>query len=144
MNATLLAVCLWVLLAAVGCRLLQGPSSEVLFVIPDGFRGLVILDSYDAEGSDATPVDNVITLRINRDGHVSVKGALPTVEWHRLAARYANGERIPIPSPSVGVADEEIAFRSVGLFENRQDWFIVGTNEEFKSALEKKHGFKYP
>lgn len=144
MNATLFAVCLWLLPVAAGCTLLQDRSPEVLFVIPDGYRGLVILDSYDAEGADATPVNNVITLLVNEDGHVSVKGALPTVEWHRLSARYAGGGQIPVPTPSASVSDDDIALRTVGLYENKQDWFVVGTSEDLKIAQEKKRGFKWP
>jgi hypothetical protein len=126
-----------------GCMFLQRPSPEVVFVIPNGYRGVVILSAEDPEGVDAAPVDNVITLRVGEDGKVSVRGKLPTLEWHQPEARYENGMPLPMSKMSEKIADDVVAFRPMGLKGDKEDWYLVGTYEDLGKAFEKKDGFKF-
>ncbi len=126
------------------CMWPHTPGPELVLVLPDGYRGLVILSSEDPGGEDAAPVDNVVTLHVSSEGRASVKGKLPTLEWHRVAARHKDGSPVPVSrDDGGGVADDAVALRPVGLDEGGQDWYVVGTFEDLKKAAEKKRGFKF-
>jgi hypothetical protein len=126
-----------------GCTFPHSPGPELVFIIPKGYRGIVILSAEDPGGVDATPVNNLITLRVGGDGKVSVRGELPTLEWHRPSAVYEDGTPLPMPKMSEKLADDVVAFRPMGLKGDKEDWYLVGTYEDLDKAFEKKDGFKF-
>ena len=116
-------------------------ASEIVLVFPDGFRGVAIIRASRPDGVPIESKNGVITLTFPRSGILDIKEAIPTFDWHRLSAKFANGEDIPIyDNDDQEVPVEKIALRSAGVVGKTEDWYVVGTYDDLKKVLEKKYG----
>lgn len=135
----------WVLFLAVNYQPSAGVSPEVIYVFPDGFRGVAQVRYKRREGIAAEPINNVIMLRFPSSGVLDVRGELP--EWHRTSAKFVSGTPIPVawmftePMP-----DDSIAVHRLLRLENEhRDYIeplIVGTHEETMRADNQRFGFQ--
>lgn len=133
------------LFALVIIHFFQACSSPntLLFEFPDGFQGIVRLRGYEDNGLILNATNGVVVLPFPKTGVLTIKGELPTTRWHCWVARYEGGQSIPVATPDSTIAAEIIALRSVG-GKNKEEWFVVGTYEDLKAAIEKRDGFKWP
>jgi hypothetical protein len=115
----------------------------VQYVFPDGFHGIAKLQSHQPTGVTLVPVNGVITLNFPPSGEIRISGELPTVGWHKPIARYQNGKTIGVVEPPNSVSDSDIALRPLGLKDNVEDWYLVGTATEIRAALARKNGFDF-
>lgn len=145
MRATILLLLAGCIIVPVGLFLYSylQPSSQIDLVFPDGFRGLAKLRGKKEGGIDLHKKDGVYVVRFPLNGVLDIRGSLPTMKWHVLTARFANGNVIPVAGSEAQVGKDDIALRQAGLFENREDWFVVGDENDMKVAFEQKHGFKW-
>jgi len=87
---------------------------------------------------------NNITFEFPESGVLDIQGDAPTLDWHHVTARYQNGKLIPVVQPDRVISADEIALRPAGLLGNKEDWYVVGTYDDLKHAMEEKRGFKFP
>jgi hypothetical protein len=127
---------------AVGCR---KKSMTLEFVVPNDFRGILTLRGGSAKGIEVAVTNGLISLVFPTSGILEVKSKLPTLEWHKPVARYADGKPIPIPGPAASVADDVVALRGLGMKNNNtESWYLVGTADQMQDAMNKFYGFKVP
>lgn len=141
--------CLVVVLIAVGsvCSLFSSCSDktpQVVFVFPDGFRGTARIRSKQANGASYVQTEHSTTLEFPASGVLDLRDELPTLAWHQISAKYKSGKPIPIVEAQSKISDLDVALRPAGLFENVEDWYVVGTYEDLKRTMEEKRGFKFP
>lgn len=120
------------------------PSVQIELVFPDNFRGLARLRGEQEGGTDVQRQGGAYVLVFPSSGVLEIKGKLPTMRWHVVSARFASGTVIRGADSDPSVGKDDIALRQVGLFENREDWFVVGTDADLAKAYEQKRGFKWP
>lgn len=136
----------WVLLLTLGIVAgCQNRSMTLEFVVPNGFSGVLKLRANSANGVELMPTNGVIALVFPASGTLDVKGKLPTLEWHKPIARFADGTPIPIPGPNTNVADNTLALRGLGIKNNNSEsWYLVGTADQMQDAMNKFYGFEVP
>jgi hypothetical protein len=126
----------------VGC---QEKTITLEFIVPNGFSGVLKLRAGSAEGATLAATNEVISLVFPASGTLDIKGKLPTLEWHRPVARFADGTRIPIPWGGTSVPDDVIAIRGLGIkSKNTEDWYLVGKADQVQEAMNKFYGFPVP
>ncbi len=115
------------------------------FVIPNGFSGVLRLRAGSAEGAVLQATNGWITMVFPVSGTLDVQGKLPTIEWHKPVARFADGAPIPIPGPATSVPDDVVALRGLGIKNNNtEDWYLVGKADQMQDAMNKFYGFQVP
>lgn len=123
----------------------QKKSMTLEFVIPNGFSGVLKLRANPANGVELTATNGLVALVFPASGTLDVKGKLPTLEWHKPVARFADGTTIPIPGPSASVPDNTLALRGLGIKNNNtESWYLVGTADQMQDAMNKFYGFEVP
>jgi hypothetical protein len=129
---------------ATGC-LLGEKEVQLDYVLPNGFTGVVKLQSERPDGVAVIRTNDTYTLVFPDSGILKIKGKLPTLNWHSLNARYANGTAIPVAGPESLVRGDEIALRRLGVTaDGKESWDIIGTEQEAREAIEEKWGFQRP
>jgi hypothetical protein len=126
------------------------PSPELIYIFPDGFRGIAIVRSNKPSGVSVKPSGGVVTLIFPASGILDIRGDDPIHDWHRPSARYVSGETIPAASanPDRPISDDVVGLRTVGSKGESADgdeetWYVVGTFDELKKAVAKMRGFEY-
>lgn len=110
---------------------------EVRFVVPDRFRGVIVVKESKTGKSPErvfrVGVVDVFEYHVNEKGVVLAKDISPMTKWHRQTARYRNGKLIQalgIPSPN----DEWTMLRPLEGFGGTQTeteaYWLVGTRSE--------------
>ncbi len=94
-------------------------------------------------GVSINATNNVITLVFPESGVLDIRSRVPSEEWHIPTARYQSGKPLTVVTDGAGNRSE-IALRSVGSVNNKEEWFVIGTFDDLKAAKEKKDGFKWP
>ena len=126
----------------VGC---QKKSMTIEFVVPTGFSGILKLRANLASGVELAATNGLVALVFPASGTLDVKGKLPTLEWHKPVAGFADGTTIPIPGPSASVPDNTLALRGLGIRNNNtESWYLVGTADQMQDAMNKFYGFEVP
>lgn len=127
---------------AVGC---QKKSMTLEFVVPTGFSGVLKLRASSTGGVELAATNGSISLVFPASGALDVKGTLPTLEWHKPVARFADGTSIPIPGPAAPVPDDAVALRGLGIKNNNtESWYLVGKADQMQDAMNKFYGFEVP
>lgn len=117
-------------------------SMTLEFVVPNGFSGVLKLRANSASGVELKATNGAVELVFPVSGTLDVKGALPTLEWHKPIARFADGTMIPIPGPSASVPDNSLALRGLGIKNNNtESWYLIGTADQMQDAMNKFYGF---
>jgi hypothetical protein len=119
-------------------------TPEIVLIFPDNFRGTAKLRAGQPNGLKFDRAQSEIELRFPPSGILDLQDHLPTLDWHRLSAKYESGEKLPIDQPENKVSDSQVALRSAGVIGDKEDWYVVGTYDDLKSAMEQKRGFKLP
>jgi hypothetical protein len=134
------------LLAILSLTLSCERSYTLEYVVPDGFSGILKLRAEARNGIKLVETDGQIVLTFPQSGTLDVKGKLPTLEWHKPTARFADGAGIPIAGSSQGkVADDVVALRGLGIKNNNtESWYLIGTARELPKAMEQFDGFRVP
>jgi hypothetical protein len=115
------------------------------FVVPTGFSGVIKLKARSSEGIELRPTNQWITLVFPASGELEIKGKLPTLEWHKPVARFADGKSIPIPGPAASVPDDAVALRGLGKKnDNTEAWYLVGRADQMQDAMDQFRGFHFP
>ena len=119
-------------------------TPEIVLIFPDNFRGTAKLRAGQPNGLKLDRTQSEIELRFPRSGILDLQDRLPTLDWHRVSAKYESGEKLPIDQPDNKMSDSQIALRPAGLVGDKEDWYVVGTYDDLKSAMDEKRGFKFP
>ena len=135
----LLGVTLAITLAA--CR---RETVRLHFVIPDGYVGVLKLRAERPDGVEPVRSNRVIMLPFSTNGTCDVRGPLPTLQWHQLAARYANGPSLNCFQGPGEVPESAFGLRGLGVKQNVESWYLLGTGKELPAAMEQFYGFPVP
>jgi len=117
-------------------RLFRPPHFTLQLVIPDGFRGLLRLDSSSPTTTVALPPNpRIVEVPVHPPGPEKLPlyylGNAHAVTPEHITARYANGTSIPRDEDSP--ADGAIALRPIGRRDSRAI-FLVGNLTEARAA----------
>ena len=125
-----------------GC---QKNSKIIEFCMANGYSGILRLRANSANGLELKETNGIITLMFPASGLLDIKGALPTLDWHKPMARFADGTIIPISERPAKVSNNTIALRGLGVkYKNTESWFLVGTADQMQEAMNKFYGFDVP
>jgi hypothetical protein len=128
-------------LAAFGC---WHRPNRVLYVFPNTFRGLVIIEGEVKDGLKIQATNGVKVLHVPTSGKLKIQGKLPTRDWHSPSAQFEDGESIPLASGNPNIGKDVIALRTVGSSGPNVAWLVVGTYDDAAKAQEKMRGFQWP
>jgi len=116
----------------------QPPMIMVMYIIPDGFNGVVVVRY--GTGDPGTAISNrALDITVPPNGEVMLPFALPELA-HASRARYASGK--PIPRPVDNPAPETVVFYPSTAFGDvhgpiNTEVFVIGTEAQFKRATER-------
>lgn len=142
------AVCVVVMIS------LDREPSEVVYVVPDGYRGAIEI-TYGADES-SRPNDGPLMITIPRSGKLQVPWP-PPEKWVTVDAKYFSGKDLPIdwgedlpgvlqgPAPTVVSlhhADSEFPFENGPVSYSVKQWLFVGTKEEFEQFSASPHSHR--
>lgn len=121
----------WMLLSTLGTGC-ERHSPLVHFILPQGFRGAIVVYVNQLDGLVLANTRGVYECRIPETGILKVRGEEPFYSWHRKRASYEDGTMIPVAQETENLADHVVAFwsgssDSRGFFE-----CFVGTKREAK------------
>lgn len=123
--AVVVAVTAWY---GVGEYLMHRTGPDIEFVLPDGFQGkfTIVIDRKKGE----KPVEKAgkVVVRIGKDGVATIRDDRFFTVWHKHAARYENGTRIPTDTDD-RTRPEDTAARFV-TGSNEEMVYLVGTAKE--------------
>ena len=132
---------LLVVVLLAGC----GRSLELENVVPNGFTGVINLRAEAPGGINLQVTNGKMVLFFPSSGVLEHKGKLPTLEWHRPVARFADGTPIPIAGSDTSVSDSVVALRGLGIKnKNTESWDFVGTASQMQEAMNVFYGFPMP
>jgi hypothetical protein len=108
---------------------------DVVYVVPDGYSGILKLRSKQSNGQETEWKDNRVTYMFSSNGVVDIKGTLPTKKWHALSARFKSGTILPVAGPGLDLPKDAIALRALGLTpDGLESWDVVGTEDDMVRA----------
>lgn len=120
--------CLCLMLICVSC---DDDAINIRYIVPDGYRGILILKGNDRNGVDVGRTNNTVVLSFPDDGVLRVKGKLPVLKWHQLKAFYRNGTPIPVMTVRHSVPSDSIALRPLGVTNDEMEsWDELGTESD--------------
>jgi len=94
-------------LAITGC---QSRSDHIHFVIPDGFRGAIVIYINQPDGIRLKKNAGVYTCTIPDNGILKLADKGPFYEWHEVSAAFTNGDPIPVAHEPKRLSKETVAF----------------------------------
>jgi hypothetical protein len=116
-------------------------TPTINLVVPDGYRGIIILVS-SGDGAEGEWKDKTVTFRIPESGKLAIRdGELIGHKLHNLTAEYDSGKHLPVDGEPGLTADDEHVLRKAGdnvlnAMEGKSmktmfvKYFIVGTYKE--------------
>jgi hypothetical protein len=123
-----------------GC---QSRSDRIHFVIPDGFRGGILIYVNQPEGIKLKKNAGVYTCCIPDNGILRIVDDGPFFEWHKVSAAFMNGDPLPVANEPQLLPKETVAFWTYGSRQKGDGpvcvYAFVGTkaeNEAFCKATE--------
>jgi hypothetical protein len=72
------------------------PIRSIILIVPDNYRGLLLLQLNDPNGVTVPTVNDNATVTFPSSGTVVATSDLGWSEWHNTYLRYSNGTSIPI------------------------------------------------
>lgn len=139
MHASILCAMAWVsielcMVSFIGCEM-RTPTIE--FVLPDGYRGKVIMFVDPMNGVPLRPRDGFVRIVIPASGVLKVKDDAILAHWHTPKARYANGTPIPYEPNGNGRPNEPMLIDGNSGVEDgiAVHWFYVGTTSDYDQRI---------
>ncbi len=128
--------------------LLHGCSekqSEVQFIVPDGFRGEILIIEDNENGLDNSGENGVYKYVIPKNGRLLVKSFEPFRKWHQERTSFANGD--VIANENTQGNNHKIRFFGGGVTRDQTNphatrVYYVGTKEEAEKYFKMKHPAK--
>jgi hypothetical protein len=125
-----------------------GNPFTLLYIFPNGFRGMVKIEGGKPNGVAWSESGGVVKLTVPPSGVLQIRDRhLPEEEWHRTQARYQDGTPILVPDKR-SEQPEKIALRSLdiqaGTNGATESWLVLGSVDDLKKGLEKVFGFPLP
>lgn len=87
------------------------PGTPILFIIPDHFRGKILITEDRAHGVEAPIVDGKVTVRIPSSGKTALKNWSPLFNEHQESASYSDGT--PVADPNMVPSGQELSADTV-------------------------------
>jgi hypothetical protein len=110
----------------------------VRFIIPDGYRGEVIIYYDEPAGNELPTADGVLVVQVPGSGILHIKDKGPFFSAHTVTASYASGQDLPYGFGAGSVGDDMVAFRDLGSGVRdhvRYVHYFVGTKKEMEGKL---------
>ena len=144
MSKSILALLTGTALLSLMFRFCSSSTPEIVFLFPNNFRGTAKIRAEQPNGLKLGRTQSNVEFQFPQSGVLDIQDRLPSLEWHRVSAKYESGEKILIVQPDNEVSDSQMALRPAGLAGEKEDWYVVGTYDDLKRAMEEKRGFKFP
>jgi len=130
-----MAICIATSAALVSGCMTKTPTVE--FVLPDGYRGKVILYVDRVSGVDLRARQNLVSISIPVSGVLGIKDDAVLARWHTLRARFQNGTRIPYaPNGDGGVNSPMLIDGSSSTRDGtRVHWCYIGTTKDYEGGV---------
>jgi hypothetical protein len=119
---------------AIGCSR-RIPTTE--FILPDGYRGKVVIFVDRANGMSLRPGNGDVRISIPSPGVLKVHDDAILKNWHTPKARYANGTPIPYAPNGVASPLEPMLIDGSSRVEDgiAIHWFYVGTKSDYQNGV---------
>jgi hypothetical protein len=137
----LLASLLAALLLVTGCN---REAVQLQFDIPDGYAGILKIRSHRPDGIELRATNGVIEIHFATNGICDIRGKLPTLQWHRIGARYTTRGPVTWIQFSEQSPKDAVGLRALGLKDNVEAWYIIGTLKDVGAAVDQMYGFHVP
>jgi len=118
-------------------------TDKLVFIVADNYKGVLKLETKRPGAPDLTKSSGEYVIEFPESGIVSIRNQTPLQRWHTTSARYHNGKGLQVVTDGAGDSNA-VAFRYVGSGKTNVDWFVIGTFEDLKKAMEKKNGGRVP
>jgi hypothetical protein len=113
----------------------QRPGRDVMFILPDGYRGRFEIALDHKDGNAPPLVDGKWILRIPETGRLRLNTLDIFQSWHSQSAFYRSGQRIPMGYYQ-NCSPDDLACRSAGSYDNwlgmRVVAYVIGTENELE------------
>ena len=126
-----------VVIGVVGC---STDSPTLIFILPDGFKGLVRISEDKNNGLDLRVKNGEYTVEIPQSGNLVVRSFKPFNHWHKEKARYKSGETILDQTSTSATMN---LFFDLPYVESHGIYYLVGTKEDY-NAISKCDFHKLP
>jgi len=126
---------------ATGC---DRPALQLQFNVPDGYVGILKIRSHHREGVALRPTNGVIDIHFTTNGTCDIQGELRTLQWHQICARYATRGSVQWIQFPDQTPQDAVGLRSLGLKDNVEDWYVIGTMQNVRAGMDQKYGFHVP
>ena len=128
-----------IIMAMIGMASCGTDSPTIIFILPDGFKGLVLI-SEDTNGLALRVKNAECTVEIPQSGNLVVRNFKLFDHWHKEKARYKSGEPIMDQTSTSTTTNLFFDLPSVQGFGI---YYLVGTKEDYK-AISKVDFHKLP
>jgi hypothetical protein len=113
-----------------GC---QSQSGRVHFIVPNGYRGAVLIYTNQPDGITLEVRDGRYVCEIPETGILRIKGNGPFYKWHSTTASFANGDPILLAHEPERLTENAVAFWSGGSRPGGLVYDFIGTRAENQS-----------
>jgi len=97
--------------------------------VPNGFSGLFLVVEDKENGVDVQRKDGEYFFQVPESGKLVVKRLKPLIDWHREAARYQDGRKLPTEEL---YNDNEIGLFALPYVAGKGVFYFVGSRSDFK------------
>jgi hypothetical protein len=112
-----------------GC---QSRSEHLHYVLPNDFRGAIVIFTERADGETLPKEGNRYICRIPANGMLQVKGKGPCYQWHTTSAAFENGQVIPVANEPQSIGPDTVAFWGCGSRSGGMVYDFIGTKAEYE------------
>lgn len=114
-------------MAVVSC---SRDTPTIVFVFPDGFKGLILFATNTVTGVDLPRVNGQYNIEVPENGKITVKNFKLFTQWHKVIVRYKNGEEIAYETAT---NDADIELNALPFGPDAGCYYFLGTLAEQKA-----------
>lgn len=121
------------LLFSGGCADRKNEKPKVVFILPEGFRG-VFKVVQNNQGKMVASDSGTIFIIVPSDGIVSLKNREFLYDWHGIEAKFISGEMLYNADASEPKENETAFFSLWAESDNGPIFYLVGSKKDYEAA----------
>jgi hypothetical protein len=124
----LFAILLIAVLGITAIHLYRYSSPTVVFTVPNGFSGLVLIEGDWINGVRLQRKDGEYLVEVPESGKLTVKSLKPLMAWHKERAHFKDGRKLP----TEGLYDDnEIGLFPITYVAGKGVFYFVGSRRDY-------------